>query len=238
MKRRRSDAGPSGPAYSCRLQGSRRAVARIDIVICVAAFVLISAGLSLRRRFASTGSGMRSAGAVRPWRAAHSLSRAVAGVPADALAAEIALLEPWRGRQDYRPEDWRRLIRVAILVQRTDSRSVEEALDKFLESAPNPISSGGEQESKPYLLLRTVFKVPEAAPADRAEFFKGWSCHEDEVIPANVNLAWPMSWSAGRPRLIAAYEGSMGPAYDALGEYRYMRSHFAIRNLRIDALGE
>jgi hypothetical protein len=146
------------------------------------------------------------------------------------LIAQIRQLEPWR--TDYSEKGWKRLIALARVIQRTDPDTVAATFDTYLQHAFQDSVDAGYDESRPFLLLRAVFELPEEAPREAAFSFKGWfGTSSREGDRQRVNLAWPLSWKGGRPRLVAGCLGSEGPLYHAAAEYRYMLKHFPMRNL-------
>lgn len=147
------------------------------------------------------------------------------------LLTSLNALSPWTEQQDFSESEWGRYLTVARMVQKTDSATVESTLNKFLARAAKESFAGSETESKPFILLRAVFDLPEAAPVERRRSFKGWTNWPKPNADGQVSLAWPVSWRTGKPHLVAPYEGSLGLPYAADQEYRYMLDNFPYRNL-------
>lgn len=147
------------------------------------------------------------------------------------LKSALTSLCAWAKRDSFTSEDWGNYLKVAKIVQETDPQIVETALDQFMREAIKEPFTGYESESKPFLLMRVVFDLPEVAPQQSRLPFKGWTNwpHPDER--GNVNLAWPLSWRSGRPELVASYEGSEGKPYAAVDEYRRLRRDFPYRQI-------
>ena len=140
-------------------------------------------------------------------------------------------LAPWSQRRDFSKEEWDNYLKVAGAVQQSPPEVVESALDRFMQEALHEEFKGYESESKLFLLMRVVFDLPEVAPANQRRSFKGWVNWPEADSEGYVNLAWPLSWEAAKPRLIAPYEGSEGIPYAASQEYRYLLKHFPYRRL-------
>lgn len=150
---------------------------------------------------------------------------------ADELINRISELPAWTIQGDFSDGEWERYLDVAKLLQGTDPQIVEEALDRFVSGTSRDAYSGFEPESKAFILMRLVFDLPETAPAEQRRSFKGWINWPEPDSGGSVSLAWPVSWSTGRPRLVAAYEGSMGKPYAASLEFRYLLDRFPYRPL-------
>jgi hypothetical protein len=165
-----------------------------------------------------------------------------------ALIEKLEGLEPWESGT-YSQSGWDRLVALAQLVQRTDPNEVSAALDAFLQRHHQQREPW--EETKPYLLLRVVFDLPEDAPAAKVRYFDGFLTHRLNVVAGQrstnpllmfdqrfsivagqrrVNLAWPITWGGGRPRLLAVAIASIRP-YKAVDEFKYFQSHFSMRNL-------
>jgi hypothetical protein len=140
-------------------------------------------------------------------------------------------LRTWSQRDSFSSDDWRNYMKVAKIVQGTDPPIVEGALDQFVLEATHESFTGYTSESKPFLLMRVVFDLPEVAAQQLRLLFKGWANWPQADAQGNVSLAWPISWQSGRPELAASYEGMDGKPYSAVAEYRYLRDHFPYRRL-------
>ena len=147
------------------------------------------------------------------------------------LIERLHSLPPWQKDDDFTAQDWEQYVEVARLIQSADPDMVAEALDEFGQQARQEEFRGYESESKPFLLMRVVFELPEAASVDERQSFKGWSNWPDADANNQMNLSWPVSWASGRPRLLSSYEGSMGLPYSAGGEYRFLLSKYPFRKL-------
>ncbi len=141
-------------------------------------------------------------------------------------------LAPWRSRDgDLDDREWANYVNVARSVQQTSPEVVKDALAQFMRDANAARFEGYEISSKPFLLMRVVFDLPESAPESSRRSFKGWTNWPAPDDSGNVSLSWPVSWSTGQPRLVADYTGSEGKPYAAVEEYHYLLNHFVYRKL-------
>jgi len=144
----------------------------------------------------------------------------------------LATIRPWQSalKEDYKAQDWDRLVETARIMQKFTPSSVQNVLK---ESQTNNI---GFDDSKVYLLFRVMFALPEHAPA-RELFGFGWWVQMEfpDETPNNkdgtVNLAWPISWNNGKPLLVSGFQGYQGPPYDAVAEFDYLLKHYKYRDL-------
>jgi len=158
-------------------------------------------------------------------------------VNAEDLKILFESLRPWSQPGSFSAGDWKNYIKVAGIVQETDPSTVEAALDRFIRAATREPFDGPTSESKPFLLMRVVFDLPESAPEQSRLSFKGWTNWPRADARGNVSLAWPISFRDGKPALVAPCVGSEGKPYEAAAEYRYLRDHFPYRrldDLRVD----
>ncbi|HEX8652914.1 MAG TPA: hypothetical protein VF708_19015 [Pyrinomonadaceae bacterium] len=156
-----------------------------------------------------------------------------ANVTENQLIEDIEALPPWRTQGDLSDSEGERYREVARIVQQADPSLVASALDQFIARATNEHHDDYEGESKPFLLMRVVFDLPEQAPVEQRRSFKGWTNWPKPDASGQVSLAWPIAWRNGKPTLVDFYRGSMGLPYAASQEYRHMLDHFPFR-----ALGE
>lgn len=140
-------------------------------------------------------------------------------------------LSAWTAQGDFSDQDWEKYVEIAKLVQSTDPDVVAAALDEFTQQAIREGYQGYESESKPFILMRVVFEIPETGSAEKRFSFKGWSNWPEPDANNEVNLSWPISWIGGSPTLVAPYEGSMGRPYAAAAEYRFLLKNFPYRKL-------
>jgi hypothetical protein len=147
------------------------------------------------------------------------------------LSQAFSGLRPWSKRADFTAADWRAYVRVARLAQNTDPQVLDDALDLFIRTAVQEPFTGSTSESKPFLLLRVMFDLPESAPAESRRIYKGWINWPPPDREGRVSLAWPIAWRSGQPELMASYEGSEGQPYRAAAEYRHFRTAYRYRVL-------
>lgn len=143
-------------------------------------------------------------------------------------------LKPWQRKDDFKEEDWRRYIMVAKIVQLADFNTVEAALNEFILQAVKSDENyqGFESESKAFLLMRVLFDIPEVFSSTKSFSYKGWTNWPAPDENGNINLAWPVTWKNGHPELENGYKGSMGQAYAAALEYRFLKDNFKFRKLK------
>ncbi len=148
------------------------------------------------------------------------------------LLAVLDALRPWTGRGDFTDADWRGYVDAARAVQQTEPAVVEAALDAFVAGWAGDTALEYTRDSKPFLLMRVVFDLPEAAVVAARRSFKGWVNWPAPDAQGQVSLAWPLTWRGGAPALSASYEGVEGGPYDAAAEYRFLRATWPFRALQ------
>jgi len=99
-------------------------------------------------------------------------------------------LAPWQNQVEFTADEWERYIELAQLVQATDPDTVEAALDEFVRQVSQQPFTEYEGDSKPFILMRVVFELPERASADERRSFKGWVNWPDADANNQVNLSW------------------------------------------------
>ena len=167
-----------------------------------------------------------------PKRRMHRAALGGAAVSARALADMIHGLSAWRDTH-YSQESWRKLIQVARVVQACPPETVDDALDLFMtDPADEPFLAQWPGATKPFLLLRAVFDLPEDAPVEQTFSFGGPFGTTRAGDGTTTNLAWPISWKSGRPRIMTDLGGGSDTGYLARREFRYMLQHFRFRDLR------
>lgn len=151
----------------------------------------------------------------------------VEDVPAIPLADLIMSLPTWRqSRDDFLPAEKAAYIAAARRMQHESPEQIEAALQEVPKRCSKEQFNGDyEAESRPYLLLRIAFEVPEQYPLQQVRSFKGW------IGRPQVNLSWPVRWRGESFELVTRYEGSTGPAYLPLLEYQYFKDRFRHRLL-------
>ena len=147
------------------------------------------------------------------------------------LLAILEALRPWTDREAFGEADWRGYVDAARAVQRAEPAVVEAALDAFVAGWAGDTALNYARDSKPFLLMRVVFDLPEAAAVGARRSFRGWVNWPAPDALGQVSLAWPLTWRGGTPALSASYEGVEGGPYDAVGEYRFLRARWPFREL-------
>jgi hypothetical protein len=144
------------------------------------------------------------------------------------LLASFRCLPPW-GADDPGPGGWRAYEDAARLVQRVNPAEMDQAMAEFLNEAKGDAEAANE--TRLFLLSRVVFDLPDRVLAARRRVFKGWINWPAPDCEGMVDLGWPIRFGPRGPSLVAANEGSDGPRYGAVEEYRYLRENFGSRNL-------
>ena len=80
--------------------------------------------------------------------------------------------------------------------------------------------------------MRCVFNLPENA-TNRPRFYPWHENYTDVNPDGTVNVAWPLTWRTGRPRLVSGETGIQGivDLYHPAREYDYFLRHYAMRDL-------
>src|SRR5215510_9454509 len=131
------------------------------------------------------------------------------------LIRRLHSLPAWTIQNDFTNREWEKFVEAAKIVQSNNPDVVEAALDEFIREALQEEFQGYENESKPFILMRVIFEIPETAHAEKRFSYKGWTNWPEPDTNNYVNLSWPVSWKSGSPELLAPYEGSMGRPYAA-----------------------
>jgi len=141
-------------------------------------------------------------------------------------------IEPWTASPNYSAAGWTHLVKTAKAIQGMDHKLAEAALDAHLRGFANKPAELADEEGKVFLLLRVVFDVRESGSAAQRFAFAGWTRGPSELNPdGTLNLAWPLAWNQGRPRLVAGRSGPEGSRYAVGDDYAYLRYHFSRRDL-------
>lgn len=153
-------------------------------------------------------------------------------ISAESLFDAISRVEPWRSTMDYTGADWKNAIEAARMVQNATPSTVDLVLQRFAETEPGSIKDGFIEMSKPLLVLRIAFDLPEAATNNPSASAMTWESGRSEInADGSFNVAWPMRWNKGRPILVRRYTGLSGPAYTVLGDYHIFRARYPFREL-------
>lgn len=144
------------------------------------------------------------------------------------LKSLLDTLPPWSNR-DFTELEWQQFRNAAEVFRDSNPWAVEAALSEFVQQSISKDYQGFDPESKPFILMRILYDLPEEAPAAEFKSFKGWTNWPTPDRHGKVSLSWPVSWSQERPRLVAAYAGSMSLPYAAAAEYRWFLDHYPFR---------
>jgi hypothetical protein len=147
------------------------------------------------------------------------------------LKRALEAVEPWTASTNYSAEGWTRLVRAAKTLQKTDPVLAGDALGEFMKAGGVTPELLATKQAKAFLVFRTAFDLSEHAPEGKKFSFADWvRARTDVNADGTVNLAWPLSFEAGPPRLVAGREGSPG-TYSARDEYDFIRYKFTPRDL-------
>lgn len=153
-------------------------------------------------------------------------------ISAESLFDVISRVEPWRSTKDYTSNDWKNAIEAARMLQNASAPTVDLVLQRFAETEPGVIKGGFVEMSKPLLILRIAFDLPESATNNPSASVMTWESGGSEInADGSFNVAWPIRWNSGNPILIKRYSGLSGPAYTVLGDYHIFRARYPFRQL-------
>ena len=146
------------------------------------------------------------------------------------LKSMVAKMEPWTATPDYSEAGWKQAVKTAKAFQKVDYVLATEALTGYLAQYANDADRLTEAQGKAFLLLRVIFEAPESGGARLP--FAQWERGQTDVNQnGSLNLAWPLMWNEGRPRLVAGRQGTAGSTYSIATEYDYFRYNFKPRDL-------
>jgi len=148
------------------------------------------------------------------------------------LQRALRRIEPWPTTTNYSATGWQRLVAAATAFQRASPALAGEVLQSYLERAARRPADLATEQARVFLLLRVMFALPEAGQPAEVWDFGGWRPGPTAVHPdGTVNLAWPVIWNGGRPRLAAGRDPAPRPAYAAQKEFAFLRYKFPPRDL-------
>ena len=155
------------------------------------------------------------------------------------IAEIIGTAAAWTATGPATDDEWRSIVRVALALQKTSPKLVEQAL-----AAHMILDKGRQGSTRPMLILRVMFDLPEdeLSQAEWIALGAHSSVHLCGGIPPTPipggplfrrSLAAPLTWTADGPRLTAIHMTSSyyssGPGYQPQLEYRYFLEHFPFR---------
>ncbi len=150
----------------------------------------------------------------------------------DQLAQLISSLPGWSSESKYNSNDWKRMTEVAFIFQSAETQKVAEAFQLFTVRNTNDFHGDYLESSKPFILLRVMFDLPEHAKVRPGG--PGWlTLRRDLNRDGSVNVGWPIIWSGqgGKPSLASEYLGYEGSPYDPKADYIFLSGHFKKRDL-------
>jgi hypothetical protein len=147
------------------------------------------------------------------------------------LATLIDSVTPWSSASAYTDRDWKQIIEIAKIFQTIDSRKAADAFKRFSLQDTNDFRGDYLEISKPFLLLRVMYNLPEKVKS-RDYGGPGWLSDGKNVnSDGTINLDWPLTWNQGKPSLVARYIGYEGPAYNPEEDYLSLNQQFGFRDL-------
>lgn len=148
--------------------------------------------------------------------------------PADDFVKKVESTIPWaaiKGDFTKHAESYDEIGREFQSFSMDEARHVVKVLQEH--SRPE---KGGDvyAESRIYVLLRFYFAVPEFEEPKKAKFFVGFSVPVDDN--GKVNVLWPLIRTKDKSLHLGSRFGqSLGPPYDALGEFEYFAKLYGPR---------
>lgn len=158
--------------------------------------------------------------------------------PLNGKSLEEALLkvDPWPGGDstNYSEANWKQLCFIAGVIQKADPRTVSSALREYQAAKTGSSPEQEDYDSKPFLLMRIVFDLPERASEDPHWSSIGhWTTMRTELNDdGTINRAWPIVWNNGNPRLVVGDVGTQSfYRYSADAEFLFYKDKFRFRDL-------
>lgn len=191
-----------------------------------------------RRGLDEQGTTAREYRAGLPWQAYDDLAAIIGS--SSALPADRQLTE----------NEWKRMVRVAVALQNADPEVVERTLIVYMivQRRMNAFGTTLAVRSKPMLLLRIMFDIPEDEPwefplgASRINPCGGLPYRlVDDGAQAEISLSLPIKWDEEGPSLTALLRTdvpSRKSIYQPHDEYRYFLAHYPYRRGLEQWLGE
>lgn len=146
------------------------------------------------------------------------------------LLTDLKRLKPWGTKNDFNVKDWGAYTKTAIKFQKASKDEVLRTLGRFMKFSKNANQENYEEDSKPFILMRVIFDLPQEIAVEERKSFKGWINWPLEDSNGNVDYSWPIQWDNGVPMFVSSYEGSEGKLYEAILEYEYLLNHYPFRN--------
>jgi hypothetical protein len=144
----------------------------------------------------------------------------------------IDRLEPWSASTNYSEAGWQQLIAAARTLQNLKPALARTVLGDYLQRYDGDPAQLAVAQGKVLLLLRVAFDFPENLPGAQRVPFGNWTRdHSDLNADGTINVAWPVLWNQGQPRLVAGCQGTAGSDYSVQKEFDYLRYRFKYRRL-------
>jgi hypothetical protein len=148
------------------------------------------------------------------------------------LKRQVRKIEPWTASTNYSAAGWMQLVKTAQSFQNVPPALAAETLNELLKRYAGKSDQLSVEQGRVFLLIRAVFDLPENGSSGQRRTFASWARGRSDLNPdGTVNLAWPLSWSQDKPRLVAGCEGAAGNDYSAGDEFAFLRYRFKYRDL-------
>ena len=160
----------------------------------------------------------------------------------DHLAQIIEACPPWKATMSE--DDWKAYLRTAIAFQKLDDEDVHTAIIVFMLSHKNDqLKAMLDASSKPMLLLRVMFELPEDQERQKdAPIYIAGGLPMKLSGPNTVqSFSVPVSWMGGKPQLNAIpveVGGHRGMWYQPQHEFGFFRAFYKYRSNLESVLGE
>lgn len=149
----------------------------------------------------------------------------------DEIVQIVDSVRPWSSEATYGPADWDRIIKIARIFQNLHEETITNALDRFSFQIKKNFQGDYLEDSKPFLLLRVMFELPENAPRSERTG-GGWVTFNSDInSDGSVNQNWPISWKNGKPSMVSRYLGYQGIPYNPKLDYLKLNGRFKKRML-------
>lgn len=177
------------------------------------------------------------------------------------IASLIDNLPRWSQESPTTPEEWRQYVRLALALRDMEPEDVERVLIVFMNRhplAPRTSPAAVWAWTKPFLLLRVMFDLPQTpvSDADRGTWMRdnhiavlpgpiAYKSIEGQSWQPPFSLSLPVAWVADGPSLtchpierMVPGTGNIRDTYQPHLEYRYFRANYQYRDSLEAFLGE
>ena len=142
----------------------------------------------------------------------------------DAIASVPAWTEAY-----YDEPDTQQLVNAAAACAEAPPEVLRSALEAYYLQKRKGADPTADL-SRPYLLLRVIFDLPDAIDRKEAKVFGGWNHPSIFSGAPTFNLSWPVRVREGEAVAIESpFTGYRGRPYDLVSEYDYFARRFQRR---------